>query len=26
MILGRSPVYLHTLPPLRHIFPDCFAW
>ena len=25
-ILGRSPTYLHTLLPLRHIFPECFAW
>jgi len=26
VILGWSPTYLHPVPPLRHIFPDCFAW
>jgi hypothetical protein len=26
VILGRSPKYLHTVPPLSLIFPDCFAW
>jgi len=25
-ILGQSPTYLHTVPSLRHIFPDCFLW